>query len=80
MSDNKSANTPSFDDNGADNSQLWNPDLAPTSESQRTWTWVNISALWVGMAVCVPSYLLASGLIAQGMSGGQAMATVLLGT
>jgi len=59
--------------------QLWNPDLAPTKQSERTWTWVNISALWVGMAVCVPAYLLASGLIAQGMSGWQAMATVLLG-
>ena len=64
---------------GSDNSQLWNPDLAPTEESQRTWTWVNISALWIGMAVCVPTYLLASGLIAQGMSARQAMATVLLG-
>ncbi len=62
-----------------DNSQLWNPDLAPTLQSQRTWSWVNISALWVGMAVCVPAYLLASGLIAQGMSPRQAMATVLLG-
>jgi NCS1 family nucleobase:cation symporter-1 len=62
-----------------DNSQLWNPDLAPTVQSQRTWSWVNISALWVGMAVCVPAYLLASGLISQGMSAWQAMATVLLG-
>ncbi|NOR20997.1 MAG: nitrate reductase [Xanthomonadales bacterium] len=62
-----------------DNSQLWNSDLAPTVESQRTWSWVNISALWVGMAVCVPAYLLASGLISQGMSARQAMATVLLG-
>ncbi len=62
-----------------DNAQLWNPDLAPTAESERNWTWVNISALWVGMAVCVPAYLLASGLIAQGMSGWQAMSTVLLG-
>ena len=62
-----------------DNSQLWNPDLAPTAASQRTWTWVNISALWVGMVVCVPSYMLASGLIAQGMSAWQAMSTVLLG-
>lgn len=62
-----------------DNSQLWNADLAPTAESVRNWSWVNISALWVGMAVCVPAYLLASGLIAQGMSAWQAMATVLLG-
>ena len=68
-----------MNNNKQDNSQLWNPDLAPTAESDRNWSWVNISALWVGMAVCVPAYLLASGLIAQGMSAYQAMATVLLG-
>ncbi len=79
MTDQNIANNAPLDNGGQDNSQLWNPDLAPTAESQRTWTWVNISALWVGMAVCVPAYLLASGLIAQGMSGWQAMATVLLG-
>ena len=67
------------DKNSNDNSQLWNADLAPTDQSERNWTWVNFSALWVGMAVCVPAYLLASGLIAQGMSAWQAMATVLLG-
>jgi len=65
--------------NVSQDAQLWNADLAPTDESQRNWTWVNISALWVGMAVCVPAYLLASGLIAQGMSAAQAMVTVLLG-
>ncbi|MEE8495182.1 MAG: NCS1 family nucleobase:cation symporter-1 [Xanthomonadales bacterium] len=79
MTDSKTANNAPFDHSGPDDSQLWNPDLAPTPLSQRTWTWVNISALWVGMAVCVPTYLLASGLIAQGMSAWQAMATVLLG-
>jgi len=79
MTDNKTANKAPFDDHEPDNSQLWNPDLAPSSVPQRTWTWVNFSALWVGMAVCVPSYLLASGLISQGMSAWQAMATVLLG-
>jgi NCS1 family nucleobase:cation symporter-1 len=68
-----------MNNNNQDNSQLWNADLAPTSESDRNWSWINISALWVGMAVCVPAYLLASGLIAQGMSAWQAMATVLLG-
>ncbi len=73
------ATDPSIEDAGADSSQLWNADLAPTTVSQRTWTWVNISALWVGMAICVPAYLLASGLMTQGMSGWQAMLTVLLG-
>ena len=79
MIDNKIDINPPLEHKEPDNSQLWNPDLAPTSASQRTWTWVNISALWVGMAVCVPSYMLASGLIAQGMSAWQAMSTVLLG-
>jgi len=83
-SSNIASDCTSFGENGldttaADASQLWNPDLAPTEASQRVWTWVNISALWVGMAVCVPAYLLASGLIQQGMSGWQAMGTVLLG-
>ena len=40
---------------------------------------MNFGALWVGMAICVPAYLLASGLISQGMSAWQAMITVLLG-
>ena len=60
-------------------SYLWNEDLAPTTEAQRTWNWVNFSALWVGMVICVPAYLLASGLIAQGMNWWQAILTVFLG-
>jgi len=59
--------------------QLWNADLSPTSPQQRTWSWINIAALWVGMAVCVPAYMLASGLMSQGMSATQAMLTVFLG-
>jgi len=62
-----------------ENEQLWNTDLAPTDKSAQTWGWTDIGALWVGMAVCVPSYLLSSGLIQQGMSWWQALLTVLLG-
>lgn len=58
---------------------LWNPDLAPTGPAQRTWRWYHFAALWVGMIVQVPSWLLASGLIEQGMSAGQAASTVLAG-
>ncbi len=58
---------------------LWNEDLAPTTNAQRTWGWINIAALWVGMVICVPSYMLASGLIAQGMNWWQAILTVFLG-
>ena len=60
-------------------SDLWNEDLAPTSEAQRTWRWRHFAALWLGMVICVPAYMLASGLIEQGMSAGQAVLTVLLG-
>lgn len=63
----------------APDSDLWNEDLAPTSVAQRTWRWRHFAALWLGMVICVPAYMLASGLIEQGMSAGQAVATVLLG-
>jgi len=63
----------------APDSDLWNEDLAPTSQAQRTWRWRHFAALWLGMVICVPAYMLASGLIEQGMSAGQAVATVLLG-
>jgi len=58
---------------------LWNPDLAPTGPEQRNWTWVHYAALWVGMIVAVPGWMLAAGLVEQGMSAGQAAFTVLLG-
>lgn len=58
---------------------LFNADLAPTTRYGRTWGWVAIAALWVGMVVSVPTYLLASSMISSGMSWGQAVTTVLLG-
>ena len=57
----------------------WNSDLAPTSAEQRTWAWYHFAALWVGMVVAVPSWMLGAGLIAEGMSGLQAAFTILLG-
>ncbi len=38
-----------------------------------------IAALWVGMAVNIPTYTLSAGMISQGMSWQQAMLVVLLG-
>jgi NCS1 family nucleobase:cation symporter-1 len=58
---------------------LYNEDLAPTTVEQRTWDWKAYGALWVAMVVCVPTYMLAGGLIAEGMSWWQAVVTVLLG-
>jgi NCS1 family nucleobase:cation symporter-1 len=58
---------------------LANADLLPTAPEHRTWDWKAIAALWVGMVVCVPSYMLAAGLVAEGMSWGQAVTTIFLG-
>ncbi|MCJ2177348.1 NCS1 family nucleobase:cation symporter-1 [Novosphingobium album (ex Hu et al. 2023)] len=58
---------------------LWNEDLAPTRADQRNWRWYHFAALWVGMIVAVPTWMLAAGLIEQGMSALQAAGTVLLG-
>ncbi len=60
-------------------SPLWNPDLAPTTIAQRTWTTWNIAALWIGMSVVITTYTLAGGMIAAGMNWWQAMLTILLG-
>lgn len=60
-------------------SRLYNEDLAPVPPERRSWGTMHIAALWVGMAVCIPTYTLASGLIAQGMTWGQALLTIALG-
>jgi NCS1 family nucleobase:cation symporter-1 len=53
---------------------LWNPDLAPTRPEQRTWNKWHIAALWVGMAICVPTYTLGGVLTTYfGLSVGEAL-------
>ena len=58
---------------------LYNDDLAPIPQERRTWGTYNYASLWVAMSVCIPTYMLASGLIAGGMSWWQAILTILLG-
>ena len=48
-------------------SSLYSEDLAPVPKSKRTWTKWSLAALWVGMAVCIPTYLLASYMMKDGM-------------
>src|SRR5690348_4217581 len=60
-------------------SPLYNPDLAPTTIAQRKWSVWSIAALWISMSACIPTYMLASGLIDQGMNWWQAVLTVFLG-
>lgn len=60
-------------------SPLYNADLAPVPLSLRNWTTYNYAALWISMAHCIPTYMLASGLMASGMNWWQALITILLG-
>lgn len=61
------------------NGPLVNEDLAPVALEKRTWTAWDIGALWIGMAVCIPTYTMASSLIGGGMSWWQAMLAIFLG-
>jgi NCS1 family nucleobase:cation symporter-1 len=58
---------------------LYNEDLAPTTLEKRTWSTYTFAALWISMAHCIPTYMLAAGLISAGMSWRQALVTILLG-
>ncbi|MEN3334290.1 MAG: nucleobase:cation symporter, family [Blastocatellia bacterium] len=60
-------------------SPLYNADLAPVPIARRNWTTYNYAALWISMAHCIPTYMLASGLIGAGMNWWQAIVTILLG-
>jgi NCS1 family nucleobase:cation symporter-1 len=57
----------------------WSPDLAPVPPAGRTWRLKDIVALWVALSACIPTYMLASSLIEEGMSWWQAVLTILLG-
>ncbi len=67
------------DDAPLADSPLYNHDLAPVRVAGRKWTTYNYAALWISMAHCIPTYMLASGLIGAGMSWLQALVTILLG-
>ncbi|GAB3013072.1 NCS1 family nucleobase:cation symporter-1 [Streptomyces pseudoechinosporeus] len=56
-----------------------NEDLRPVPLAERRWTTYNFAALWIGMAVNVPSWTLAAGLVALGMDWKQSVLTIALG-
>jgi NCS1 family nucleobase:cation symporter-1 len=60
-------------------SSLYNHDLAPVAVARRTWNTWDYSALWISMAHCIPTYTLASGMIASGLAWWQALGTILVG-
>lgn len=55
------------------NSLLYSDDLAPVPSGQRTWSKWHLAAIWVGMAVCIPTYLLASYMIKSGLNWYEAL-------
>jgi len=61
------------------NSPRYNDDIAPTKAAQRTWSRWNVASLWVGMAICVPTYTLGGVLTAYfGLSVSEALWTILI--
>ena len=59
--------------------KLTNPDLAPVGPERRTWSWYHIASLWIGMAICIPTYTLASSLVDRGWTWQAAVGSVVLG-
>ena len=59
--------------------RLSNADLAPTRIADRTWSTYHIASLWVGLSVCIPTYMLAASLVQGGMNWWQAVVTIMLG-
>lgn len=60
-------------------SHLSNADIAPTALRDRSWNLWHIASLWVGMSVCIPTYMLAASMISAGMNWWQSLLTILLG-
>jgi len=59
-------------------SSLYNEDLAPVPAAGRKWGMLSFAALWISMAACIPTYMLASSLIGGGMNWWQAVLTIFL--
>jgi NCS1 family nucleobase:cation symporter-1 len=60
-------------------SQFYNRDLAPVKLEKRTWGYYEYFSMWVGMSVCVPTWMLASSMIAAGFDWATSVFTIFLG-
>ena len=60
-------------------SKYYNTDLAPSTLADRTWNTYHISMLWVGMAICIPSLMMASGGVVFGLPVWASVLNVILG-
>src|SRR6202795_4122829 len=60
-------------------SPYYSDDMAPVPRSGRRWGMKDLAVLWISMSACVPTYMLASGMIEEGMNWWQAIVTIFLG-
>ncbi len=64
---------------GEPESEFSNRDMEPVPLSARKWGAWDVAALWISMSACIPTYMLASSLISEGMNWWQAVLTIFLG-
>ena len=64
----------------AQNASMWNEDLRPCTLTEHSWPGSKYAALWIGMCICIPTYSLASGMIALGMNWWEAVLTIFAGS
>ena len=62
------------------NHAMWNDDLRPCTLAEHSWPGSKFAALWIGMCLCLPTYSLASGMIALGMNWWESVLTILIGS
>lgn len=60
-------------------SPYFSHDMAPVPRAERRWSLRDMAVLWISMSACVPTYMLASGMIEEGMNWWQAILTIFLG-
>jgi NCS1 family nucleobase:cation symporter-1 len=60
-------------------SQFYNRDLAPVKLAKRTWGYYEYFSMWVGMSVCVPTWMLGASMIAAGFDWVTTIFTIFLG-
>jgi nucleobase:cation symporter-1, NCS1 family len=65
-------------------SSFFSKDMAPTTRAERKWGLKDIAVLWVSLSACIPTYMLAAGLVdksatGSGMNWWQAILTISLG-
>jgi NCS1 family nucleobase:cation symporter-1 len=60
-------------------SPYYSRDMAPVPRAGRRWAMRDMMVLWISMSACVPTYMLASGMIEEGMNWWQAVLTIFLG-